>query len=80
MILSKSPVLEIEDERLSTPSATKQSERPRTLEEMERNYILKVLQQTRWVIGGKRGAAEILKIHPNTLRSRLPKLGITRPE
>ena len=51
-----------------------------TLEEVERNYIFKVLQQTRWVIGGKKGAAEILNLHPNTLRGRLIKLGIKKPE
>ena len=31
-----------------------------------------------WVIDGPRGAAQILGLHPNTLRSRLKKLGITR--
>ncbi len=40
----------------------------------------KVLELTKWVIGGPKGAAELLNIHPNTLRSRLPKLGIQKPE
>ena len=31
-----------------------------------------------WVIEGPRGAAQILGLHPNTLRSRLKKLGIAR--
>ena len=44
---------------------------------MERDHIVKVLKQTNWVIDGPRGAAKILNIHPNTLRSRMKKLGIS---
>lgn len=50
----------------------------RTLESTERSHILKVLNDTRWVIEGPAGAARILNLHPNTLRSRLKKLGIKR--
>ncbi|HSC70535.1 MAG TPA: helix-turn-helix domain-containing protein [Candidatus Methylomirabilis sp.] len=46
---------------------------------MERNHILAVLQKSRGVIEGPMGAATILKLHPNTLRSRMKKLGIKRP-
>ncbi len=49
-----------------------------TLEAVERDYILSVLQQTNWVIDGPRGAARILELHPNTLRNRMKKLGISR--
>jgi transcriptional regulator with GAF, ATPase, and Fis domain len=49
-----------------------------SLEVIERNHILAVLDQTTWVIDGSRGAARILDLHPNTLRSRMKKLGITR--
>ena len=49
-----------------------------SLEEVERNHILTVLERTSWVIEGSKGAAAILKLHPNTLRSRLGKLGIKR--
>lgn len=48
-------------------------------DEMERRYILKVLEKTRWRIHGKGGAAEILDLNPNTLRSKMQKLGIKRP-
>jgi transcriptional regulator with GAF, ATPase, and Fis domain len=47
---------------------------------MERDHILKVLQKTRWKINGDNGAAAVLKLHPNTLRFRMKKLGIRRPE
>ncbi|MBU3949553.1 MAG: sigma 54-interacting transcriptional regulator [Proteobacteria bacterium] len=52
----------------------------RTLEETERNQILKILSETRWRIDGKDGAAIILGLHPSTLRARMHKLGIVRSE
>ena len=47
------------------------------LEEMERRHIVAALECTAGVIHGPKGAARILKVHPNTLRSRMEKLGIT---
>jgi formate hydrogenlyase transcriptional activator len=51
---------------------------PASLEQVEKGHILDVLKQTQWVIEGPRGAAKILDLHPNTLRSRMKKLGIER--
>jgi len=50
----------------------------RTLASVERNHIVGVLEQTNWRIEGSSGAAIILDLHPNTLRSRMKKMGITR--
>jgi formate hydrogenlyase transcriptional activator len=50
-----------------------------TLEEAERSHILTVLEHSGGVVDGPKGAARILSIHPNTLRHRMDKLGITRP-
>jgi formate hydrogenlyase transcriptional activator len=50
----------------------------RTLEEVERKHILEVLDESGWVIEGAKGAARVLNLHPNTLRSRMKKLGISR--
>ena len=47
---------------------------------MERYHILRVLEQTRWVVEGPKGAARILKLHTNTLRYRMKKHGIRRPD
>jgi len=47
-----------------------------SLKENERNHILSILKMTRGKVNGPGGAAEILKIHPNTLHSRMKKLGI----
>jgi formate hydrogenlyase transcriptional activator len=49
-----------------------------TLENVERNHILRALADTKWVVHGRRGAAEILGLNPSTLRSRMEKLGIKR--
>ena len=51
---------------------------PSSLEEVERRHIEAVLGETGGRIEGPRGAARILHLHPNTLRSRLKKLGIRR--
>ena len=50
-----------------------------TLEEMERRHIRAALERSRWVVEGPAGAAKALGLHPNTLRSRMSRLGITRP-
>jgi formate hydrogenlyase transcriptional activator len=52
---------------------------PRTIDELERGYVAEVLAETSWVIEGERGAARRLGLHPNTLRSRLKRWGLTRP-
>jgi PAS domain S-box-containing protein len=81
VILATGPVLEIDREVLGPPPAETASAPapPSTLEDVEREHMLTVLRQTRWVIAGPRGAAAALGLHPNTLRSRLKKLGIARP-
>jgi formate hydrogenlyase transcriptional activator len=48
------------------------------LAELEHDHILQVLQQTRWRIEGKDGAAIILGLNPSTLRARMRKSGIQR--
>jgi len=50
----------------------------RLLEETERQRILEVLDETRWVIAGPRGAAAHLGVKRSTLQARILKLGIAR--
>jgi len=78
VILCPGPVLQLAD-KLAT-SHPPIASIVRTLEETERNQILKILSETRWHIEGKDGAAAILGLHPSTLRARMHKLGIVRPE
>jgi formate hydrogenlyase transcriptional activator len=77
VILSQGPLLEIEPLLPSSRGNTKvQVQRLQTLETIEREHILRSLEQTGGVISGSKGAAAILGMNPNTLRSRMLKLGI----
>jgi PAS domain S-box-containing protein len=49
-----------------------------SLNEAEREHILRALEATGWRINGPNGAAAILKLHPSTLRFRMKKLGLTK--
>jgi formate hydrogenlyase transcriptional activator len=93
IILSAGSVLEIDptmlpvqphgNEGTSTAAAAAVTTSPRTLpslEEVERSHILAALEHAAWVIEGTKGASAILKLHPNTLRSRMEKLGIKRSD
>jgi transcriptional regulator with GAF, ATPase, and Fis domain len=50
-----------------------------SLDEVGKNHILHILEQTGWRVEGPKGAARILGLNPSTLRSRMQKLGIRRP-
>ncbi|HYV10462.1 MAG TPA: sigma 54-interacting transcriptional regulator [Pyrinomonadaceae bacterium] len=50
-----------------------------TLEQTEHNLIVQTLKKVHWKVEGPGGAAELLNIHPSTLRSRMRKLRIERP-
>ena len=52
---------------------------PKTLEAVERDYILRVLDQTKWKVSGKNSTAEILGLNRSTLRARMEKLNIQKP-
>jgi len=78
LILADGPVVQIDDQLL-LPRASAQSPAAGTLDDVARVHILQVLTEAEWVIEGHRGAALRLGLHPNTLRSRMQKLGIKRP-
>ena len=50
-----------------------------TLHDVERRHIEQALRRSGWRINGSGNAAEVLGLHPNTLRFRMKKLGIRRP-
>jgi formate hydrogenlyase transcriptional activator len=50
-----------------------------TLEQSEYRLILRTLKKVHWRVEGPGGAAELLNVHASTLRSRMKKLGIARP-
>jgi formate hydrogenlyase transcriptional activator len=79
VILSSGPVLRLSPRDLKsriTPGQT--TDRHQTLEEVERNHILKTLKETSWVLSGPSGAAARLGLNRSTLYFRMKKLGITR--
>jgi formate hydrogenlyase transcriptional activator len=92
VILSTGPILELESDLISSAASpvlcnveqnaevlSNGDQCPlKTLQEVERDHILAVLQQTHGVIEGSNGAARTLGMHPNTLRHRMEKLGIKR--
>jgi DNA-binding NtrC family response regulator len=93
MIVSDGPVLEVEAGLLLTKSPVRsEPSRPSpvaaapapaapgslNLGEIKKHTIEEALARSGWVIEGPAGAAAALGLHPNTLRSRLKKLGIVR--
>jgi PAS domain S-box-containing protein len=77
-ICSQGPVLRLAED-LNEPGSGKSVQSAKTLEELERDYISRVLNETGWRIEGRHGAARILGINPSTLRARMLKLGIQNP-
>jgi formate hydrogenlyase transcriptional activator len=85
VILSRSSVLNvpIADLRETSPPVRPAQSKPDsdaagTLEDSERQHILKILRETRGVLGGPGGAAERLGLKRTTLQGKMKKLGITR--
>jgi len=93
VVLTEGTQLQIGEEVLSGPASNgsvanpgRQIETPQvnelpasgSLQDIERAHIVSILDQVNWVIEGPRGAARILNLHPNTLRSRMKKLSIRR--
>jgi formate hydrogenlyase transcriptional activator len=87
VVLSKGSVLTlgadllpVEDtEATREPQWISETKGSDSLEEVERQHILRVLGRTGGVISGPNGAGAILEVHPNTLRSLMQRLGIRRP-
>jgi PAS domain S-box-containing protein len=80
IILSNNNILKLQD-RLTNKNSTNSENSDsslKTFSDMEKDHIIKVLEHTDWRVSGEQGAATILEMHPNTLRSRMSKLGIRR--
>jgi chemotaxis protein methyltransferase CheR len=78
VINSSGPKLRLVDELVSPMK--KSYTHARTLEAVEREHIVQVLEQTQWKVSGKNSAAEILELDRSTLRARMRKLGIEKPQ
>ena len=78
MIHSTGDTLSLDETPSSLPPVTERG--TATLEDVERQYVQDALQRCRWRINGRGNAAETLGLHPNTLRNRMKKFGIQRPQ
>jgi formate hydrogenlyase transcriptional activator len=83
VILSQGPELEIPIQELKVASETSSStprktEAVSTLESVERDHIVHVLEETKWVVSGPSGAAARLGMKRTTLQAKMRKLGISR--
>jgi len=72
----QAPLGELQASATTTIPVSAPAPGPRSLEDVERRHIQEILEQTRGVIGGKGGAAEILGLPTSTLRNRMKKLGL----
>ncbi|MCZ6876381.1 MAG: sigma 54-interacting transcriptional regulator [bacterium] len=79
VILSPHTTLELDEPFDLLPRSNDGARAMRTLQEVERQHILSVLDETTWQIEGPRGAAVRLGLNPSTLRSRMRKSGIGKP-
>jgi PAS domain S-box-containing protein len=77
VINSSGPKLHLVDELKKPPKDLTTTQK--TLEEVERDHIVRILEQTHWKVSGQNGAAEILGLNRSTLRARMRKLGIRQP-
>ena len=75
MIVSQGPALEV---LLPEMSPARPVSHGKALRDVEREQILAVLAETRWKIGGRGGAAELLDLNRTTLQAKMKKLGISR--
>ena len=78
LILSKGSTLSLGDAWLPLPETAAEGGSA-TLFDIERRHIIRVLSGARWRIEGAGGAAQVLGMKPSTLRSRMLKLGVSRP-
>ena len=76
VINSSGPKLRLVDE-LRKPTKNV-STSAKTMEAVERDHILEVLEMTNWKVSGKGGASEILDLDRSTLRARMLKLNIEK--
>jgi PAS domain S-box-containing protein len=77
VILTDGPELAAVD-WLETPSTLAEGEQLPTLEQLERDHIVRALDHVNWKVSGDKGAAAILGLKPTTLEARMKKLGIQR--
>jgi formate hydrogenlyase transcriptional activator len=78
VILTQGPDLHVPLAELKRAPSPVADSKTTTLEQAEREHILKTLRESNWTIGGAAGAAVKLGMKRTTLQSKMRKLGISR--
>jgi chemotaxis protein methyltransferase CheR len=82
VIISSGPKLRMVDDfnkPLASLGNTDKTKETKTLEQVEYDHIVRVLEQTNWKVSGKNSATQILGLNRSTLRARMRKLNIIKP-
>ncbi|EMS80355.1 sigma-54 interaction domain-containing protein [Desulfotignum phosphitoxidans] len=82
VIISSGPKLRMVDDfnkPLASLDNTHKKKEAKTLEQVEHDHIVQVLEQTNWKVSGKNSATQILGLNRSTLRGRMRKLNIIKP-
>jgi len=80
VIVSQGNRLELSDwlPKAGVSSVSSSKSHISSMEDNEREHIIKALELTGWRVSGEKGAAKILNINPKTLETRMRKLGVKR--
>jgi formate hydrogenlyase transcriptional activator len=79
VLLSPGPQLRVPLNDIVVPLAANNDVQSSALEQVEREMIVRALQESNWVVGGVRGAAARLRLNRTGLAYKMKKFGISRP-
>jgi formate hydrogenlyase transcriptional activator len=79
VLLSHGPQLRVPLTDIVAPFEVKDDGESSALEQVEREMIVRALQESNWVVGGVRGAAARLRLNRTGLAYKMKKFGISRP-
>jgi formate hydrogenlyase transcriptional activator len=79
VLLSPGPQLRVPLTEIVAPLAANGDDHSSALEQVEREMIVRALQESNWVVGGARGAAARLRLNRTGLAYKMKKFGISRP-
>ena len=81
VLISSGDTLQITEFTASAaPSGAPAAETATSLDALQKRHILKALTRCSWKLEGPGGAARMLALKPSTLRYRMKKYGIRRPQ
>jgi formate hydrogenlyase transcriptional activator len=79
VLLSPGPQLRVPLTDVVAPVEVNDDGQSSALEQVEREMIVRALQESNWVVGGVRGAAARLRLKRTGLAYKMKKFGISRP-